>query len=89
MKHKKLQWLNGTVHMHDMFCQCDEPLKHLMFEILEKEKDIKFTEEEQQQLQKCLSTGDRGAPDGDVLGDGDLDRLFAEDVFGEEENDTR
>lgn len=86
LKHRNLQWINGTVHLHDMHCHCNEPLKHLIFGILEQEPHLQFNKEESQQLQKCLTTGDHTEDAGDVIGEGELDRLFEEDVFGEEDH---
>ncbi len=74
------------VAAHDQYCQCDDPLKHIIIGIIEREPSLKFNKEDSAKLQKCLTIGDHGEPgdaDGDVLGEGDLDRLFAEDVFGE------
>ncbi len=88
-KHKQLQWINLMVAAHDQYCQCDDSLKHIIIGIVEREPSLKFNKEDSQKLQKCLTTGDHGEhgdEDGDVLGDGDLDRLFAEDVFGETAN---
>ena len=81
LNHKILQWMNAQVALHDMHCQCDEPFRHIILQIIEKEPTIKFNKEESSKIQKCLTTGDE--EDGDVLGAGDLDTLFAEDVFGE------
>lgn len=85
-KHKKLQWLNGTVHVHDMYCQCNQPFQHIILGILEQEPDLKFTTGEQETLRKCLTSGDRTEDAPDAFGEGDLDRLFEEDVFGEEKD---
>lgn len=84
-KHKNLQWINLIVGQHDMLCHCDDPLKHTIFAILEQEPSIKFTEEESKQLQKCLTSTDQGDGAGGVddFGDGELERLFAEDTIGE------
>ncbi len=88
-KHKNLQWINLQVAVHDQHCQCDEPLKHIIIGILEQEPTIKFTEDESKIIEKCLTTGgptDHTGDDGDVLGDGELERLFEEDVFGDQED---
>ncbi len=84
LKHKKLQWLNSIVHNHDMFCHCDKPFQHTILGILEQEPRLPFTPGEQETLRLCLSTGDRTAEDGAELGEGELDRLFEQDVFGED-----
>lgn len=72
--------------MHDMICHCDKSLQHIILGILEQEPQLPFTEGEKETIKKCLSTGDHGDDAGDTLGDGDLDRLFADDVFEEEKD---
>ncbi len=71
------QILNTYVNIHDLNCGCDNALKHIVLQILEKEPEIK----------KCLTTTTTGETTGDgeedVLGEGDLERFFAED-FGED-----
>lgn len=85
-RHKKLQWLNGIVHLHDMHCQCSSPFQHTIIQIIEEEPDLPFTKEDIEKLQKCHTDGDGdgGADPTENIGDGDLERLFAQDVFGEE-----
>lgn len=81
-KAKQLQWLNGIVHLHDCFCECDGPLQHTIGLIVHKEPEIKFNTEETDLLKKCLTTGENTAAttpgDGDI-DFGDLERLFTED----------
>lgn len=68
-------WVNLTWNAHDMFCGCNNAWKHLA-DILNR-----------QGSQLCLpstSTDDAGtqtdgADEKDILEDGDLERLFAED----------
>lgn len=88
LKHRNLQWINLNVAVHDQHCHCEEPLKHIIFGILEQEPTLKFTPEESKEIQKCLTTSDLGDAAGteDGFGDGDLERLFADDVFGEDDN---
>lgn len=86
-KHKELQWINLMVAAHDQYCQCNECLKHIITSIIEREPNLKFDKEDSEKIKKCLTTGDHGddhgEDDGDVLGDGDLEKLFEQDVFGE------
>lgn len=82
-KHKDLQWINLMVAVHDQHCQCNNPLNHIIIGILEREPSLKFDKEDSAIIQKCLTTADHGEGDGDVLGDGDLEKLFEQDVFGE------
>ncbi len=77
------QLLNTLVGNHDLCCKCDEPLTHLAVLIFEKAKPTNFTEKEKTIIKKCLGEGDGdGTTTGDAidgLGDGDLEKLFAED----------
>ncbi len=68
--------------IHDMHCYCDDPLRHTILQILEQEPNIKFNAEDSKIIQKCLTTTEDPTAATDVIGEGDLDRLFAEDVFG-------
>ncbi len=84
-KHKKLQFINGIVHLHDLTCQCDEPLQHTIGAIFEQEPNLPLNEKDKQLIKKCLTSGDHTEEDGDVLGDVDLEKFFAEDTFGEDD----
>lgn len=70
-------WLNTIYGTHDLMCGCPKPIEHLL-QILKK---------------KCLLTedGTDGEEKGDTpeegFGPGDLDKLFEEDVFGEDEGE--
>lgn len=69
------QWVNTIYNTHDLCCGCNDAIKHLAAILSRKGSQL------------CLpstSTADAGvqATDGgeeDILEDGDLDRLFAED----------
>ncbi|BAB19325.1 unnamed protein product [Torque teno mini virus 4] len=78
-KSKGKALLNSVAHSHDLLCHCDHPLKHLCEIIFENEPELK--------LQLChtttAETGDSHTAGDDGFGEGDLDRLFAED-FTEE-----
>lgn len=78
---KYLKWLNALTHIHDIYCNCYNPLTHTITLIFEKESDFNFNPSEKQLIQKCLSgeghTTPAGDP-GDVLVEGDLDALFGE-----------
>lgn len=82
-RQKKLKWINGICHLHDIHCDCNNPLEHSIAEILLQEPEIKFNNQERDLLKKCLSTTteeDRATTDagfGDVE---DLDALFTEDI---------
>ncbi len=85
LKHKKLQFINGIVHFHDLYCQCDDPLRHTILEIFDQEPHLSFTEAEKNKIQQCLTGTETGGDGIDALGDGDLEKLFEEDVFGEKD----
>ncbi len=89
LRQKKLQWMNLLAHIHDEKCDCPNPMEHTCMLIFEQEKELKFTTPEKDLIQKCLSgdttTADHGDPTDDVIGDGELAALFAEEL-GEEEN---
>lgn len=69
-KQLEQQWLNNTVHSHDLICGCSEPFTHLQYLLKQQKchptKDI------------GIGTDNHGDADEDdfVLDDGDLKRLF-------------
>lgn len=89
LRQKKLQWMNLLAHIHDERCDCPNPLEHTILLIVEQEKELKFNAPEKDLIKKCLSgdtiTAVPGDPTDDVIGDGELAALFAEEL-GEEEN---
>lgn len=91
-KQQNVNHINLLVSLHDLKCGCDKPLQHLVFDILNQEpslkEDTKFTSELQQWL-TTTKPGNIQEEDTDVIGSGDLEKLF-EEPFGEEEDaDTR
>lgn len=79
-----LQQINTYVATHDLNCGCDNPLKHIILQIAEQEPGLQFDKEEQNQIKKWLTTGEHGEnpggkDDDDGFGEGELERLFAED----------
>lgn len=76
-KNKRLDWINHLVGTHNLICGCLTPLEHTIEEIFNQEPNLNYT------CPKCRGTGPEPTTgDDDVLGDGDLDKLFAEE-FGE------
>lgn len=71
------QWRNTIYNAHDLFCGCNDPILHL--------KEIEKRDKWLHTKDAATSTED-GNQDGDdfPLTDGDLEQLF-----GEEEKDTR
>jgi hypothetical protein len=84
-RHKKLKWLNFITHAHDIFCDCDEPLAHTIGEIITQEPNIKFNIQERDLLKKCLGEDTTTVDALDVIGEGDLEDLFKEDIGEDDE----
>lgn len=80
LKNLRRDWINNLVQTHNLICECLTPLEHTIEEIFQQEPDIKKL-----YTQKCPGSTTTGTEDVAELGDGDLDRLFAED-FGEKED---
>ena len=71
---QNLQYVNCYTSIHDLGCNCDEPLKHIIKQITEQEPSIKPW------LATTFgNTGDQdGEKDIDGFAPGELERLFAE-----------
>lgn len=82
LKHKELNFVNTTVAVHDLHCQCQNQLKHIVLSIINQEPSLKFNKEESKKILKCLTTD--GDQEEEGFGEGDLERIFDED-FGEED----
>lgn len=77
-RNRRLDWINGIVHIHNLVCGCLKPLEHTLEEIYTQEPLLHPFNK------PCPGTGkDPSTTEDAELGDGDLDRLFEED-FGEE-----
>lgn len=87
------QLINVCCGAHDLICPCDEPTKHIILHLFSNEEPYFVTKEQKDNIIKCLITDDAAGtgthtPAGDdAIGDGDLEKLFAEDAF--EEEDTK
>lgn len=79
-KQLNLQTVNCYVGIHDLNCNCKEPLKHIIQQITSQEPSLKPW--------LATTTEDIGNQDGerdiDGFAPGELERLFAE---GEDEKD--
>ena len=51
---KEKQFLNCIVNCHDLYCGCDEPLKHTASNIFKFCEPTDFNEEDKQNILKCL-----------------------------------
>ncbi len=78
LKNRKLDWINTIVHIHDLQCRLVKNLlQHTVKEIFAQEPSIK----------KCLTTGEDPITEEDAgFGPGDLEKLFAEDTTGEDDD---
>lgn len=77
--------MNAIVHLHDFNCGCNDPLECTILTIVQQEKNLRFTDQEKQQLQKCLTgTTEETTVADDAFGDAgfDLENLFTDD-FGD------
>ncbi len=81
-KNKNYDWINCIVAIHNLQCGCEKPLEHTVEEIFKQEPNLEINTE-----WHTTTTTDRGDNKGveeDVLGEGDLSALFAEE-FTEED----
>lgn len=85
-RQKKLKWMNGICHYHDIFCKCPNPLECTIRLIIDQEPELRFNNIEKDKLRKCITTEEKDTENGDPddIGEGDLDALFKED-FGDED----
>ncbi len=92
-RQRENNWINGILHLHDQFCGCDEPFKHLVYKLAEEAPKLNLNKEDLLILQKCHpttttiddgTTGDHGTEDGagpdDNIDIGDLEKLFEDDL---------
>lgn len=74
------QNINAFVGLHDLTCNCDNPLKCIVLQIYNREKTLKFNTQEIQQWltttedHGAVTTGEKEEIDGE-----DLEALFAEE----------
>lgn len=69
-KNSNLDWINLIAGLHDLQCDCSEPLKHTIEEIYKQEPSLDPS--------KCLTT-EKATTEDDGFGPGDLEALFADD----------
>lgn len=79
-KQQELNWINSTIHYHDSFCGCDDPIKHFLI-VLNKTGSAPKPEDEFDNI-KCLITGDTTK---DAQGGIKPEEL--EEIFGEKHGD--
>ncbi len=73
---QNLQYVNCYTSIHDLGCNCAEPLKHIIKQLTDQEPSLKPW-----LATTYVATGDPdGEKDIDGFGPGELERLFAEDA---------
>lgn len=83
-KSKRLALVNSFVSSHDLTCHCNKPAVHCIHILIDQLKD-ELTTEDKQQIKQCLGEETTGQEDADGFDVGDLETLFAEKDFTEEE----
>lgn len=81
-RYQKLQWKNTLVNIHDLICSCREGLKHTLLTITEDKEEFKVTSEQKNNIEKCLISSEEIPTAEDIIEDGELATLFAEDGDG-------
>lgn len=76
------QWMNCTYNTHDLWCQCKDPVLHLLG-IINRNSNAPKPEKDINNI-KCLLTGITDTKDGEKeetgFDEGDLERIFTEDT---------
>lgn len=84
---KNLHWINSTYGIHDLICHCENPAKHLLLAISEREELIEITKAQKHKITKCLFTTDEEetttGTENHGIDEVALDAAFADD-FTEE-----
>lgn len=81
-KGKQTQWMNNIFCTHDLFCSCDNVLKHLLLTLSEKNEKIEVTTKEKKEILQCLTTTEEVSTH--AVENGDLDELGLEAIFAED-----
>ncbi len=53
-KNAQIQWVNTLVHIHDLQCNCNDPLEHTTTTIFRQEPNLRFTDHEKNLLKDAL-----------------------------------
>lgn len=89
-RQQALKWMNMLAHVHDLICDCYNPIEHTAAFIFEQEKHLKFTPPEKDTIKQCLfgenTTTTAGDQDVDGLDAGTLEELFKEDAGDEKDS---
>lgn len=78
----QLEWTNALVHIHDLICDCNQPLEHTIDTICTQEPSLKLNLQTSHKIKKCLTTTETTEKEDTVdgLDAGTLEALFAEDI---------
>nr|DAF80347.1 MAG TPA: TT viral ORF2 [Anelloviridae sp.] len=83
-KAKNLHWINTNYQIHDLLCHCDNPPRHLLLAIAERNEPILVSKEEKRKVLQCLTTSEDATitttGDADGVDEIGLDAFFAEDM---------
>nr|UHS18457.1 MAG: hypothetical protein [Betatorquevirus sp.] len=84
-RERENQWINYCIQGHDQICGCDSPGDHLLYCLAERSGKLNISKNILEESTKCLTThaGDdaaTGEQDAIDLLDGDLEKLFEEDI---------
>lgn len=74
-----MKFTNKVTHLHNIICNCPQPLKHNIQLLINQEPNLKFNKKTSNQLKKCLTTKKKPTTAADALDGltpGDLDALF-------------
>ncbi len=79
------QLINTLIGNHDLICGCDDPASHLLYLLATKTKPKGFTDEEKENIKKCLGFTETTTDQQEDIGfdAGDLENLFGS--FAEED----
>lgn len=82
IRRKNLDFTNGVATLHALICDCEKPLEHAVYIIVDQEPGLKFNKKTSDKIKKCLTSedGPTAADAIDGLEDGELENLFAEDI---------
>lgn len=87
-KYLELGWINSIFQNHDQICACNNVITHLLGAINHQNSKKILSRQEIKKIQ-CRLTGeetiDTETGDDDALTGGELEALFADNVFEEEE----
>ncbi len=89
-KKQHVNWMNTIVHVHDLQCECEDPLEHTIHTIFKQEQNLRLWDSTQHLIKKCLTTTTTPEEEEDDVpfGNGELEALFATDDIGETKNTT-